>query len=53
MKTYYVTVNFRKSPACTWEGQAPDEQSAKFFALKWAQSCGFDGEVKSYKVRAV
>jgi len=54
MKTYRVTIQFKRiKHDFSTEVQATDEQSAKWAALKWAQSNGYDAEVKSYKVRLV
>lgn len=54
MRTYYVTISFK---GVKWtvssEQRAEDEQSAKWAALKWAQSNGYDAEVKRYEVREI
>jgi len=54
MRTYRVQITFRgiKHDFST-EVQATDEQSAKWAALKWAQSNGYDAEVKKYTVVAL
>lgn len=52
MTTYRIVINFRRGPSYgPVEVRAPDEQSAKFIALREAQGFGFDDEPKDYQVR--
>lgn len=52
MRTYRIVINFRRGPSYgPVEVRAPDEQSAKFIALREAQGFGFDDEPKDYQVR--
>lgn len=53
MKTYYVSIDFRRGPSIGISVIAAHEEDAKKLALREAQGFGFDGEPTKYKVEEV
>jgi len=53
MKTYQVDITFRKGPGFGCRVIAMHEEDAKKLAAREAVGFGFDGVVKSYRVREV